>query len=78
MSWPTTRVYRVMVTVTVEGDSTSLPSLHEMTEEVATLVQDEDDHNFQVCVRAIETQDFKGCGALNVPPTHGSRGMEDA
>lgn len=55
-----TRSYRFMVTVNVEGFEKTLPAIQEMAEEVATLVQNEEDHNFSVSVRPIEVQDFEG------------------
>lgn len=55
-----TRAYRMLVTVYVEGHAAELPEAAEMAEEVATLVQNEDDHNFSVSVRAIETEDYRG------------------
>lgn len=53
------RSYRFLVTVTIEGNTDTLPSPYELAEEIATLVQDPENHDFAVGVRAIETQDFR-------------------
>jgi hypothetical protein len=55
-----TRVYRFLVTVTIEGDIDTAPDILEVAEHIATQVQDADDHDFSTCVRPIETQDFPG------------------
>jgi len=64
-----TRVYRFYVEIRIEGDEP--PPIEELAEHVATQVQDEDDHDLAVCVRAIETQDFYGIGVTDVPLTKG-------
>ena len=65
-----TRIYRFMVTVAVEGDKKTLPDVVELAEYLATQVQDEEDHNLSVCVRPIETQDFRQ-GETSIPLTKG-------
>lgn len=61
------RIYRLFITIDIEGDADTLPPMLEVAETVATLVQDQDEHDFSVCVRPIEIQDFEG----DVPQTHG-------
>lgn len=55
-----TRVFRLLVTVSIEGERLDLPELLDLAEYVATQVQDEDGRNLAVCVRGIEWQDFSG------------------
>jgi len=48
----------MMVTIDIEGDKDTLPHMLEMLETVATLIQAPEEHDFSVCVRPIETQDW--------------------
>jgi hypothetical protein len=55
-----TRVYRFLVTVSIEGDPETVPDVLEIAEHIATQVQDADDLDLSTNVRPIETQDFPG------------------
>ena len=55
-----TRVYRFLVTVTIEGNADTVPHILEVAEHIATQVQDADDSDLATCVRPIETQDYPG------------------
>ena len=54
------RIYRLYVTVTIEGDEDTLPTLREVVAVVKELVQDKHDHNLTNTVVGLDTTTYPG------------------